>query len=354
MNSEPLLHVRTASKRFGGERRLLGAPTPSIRAVHEVDLDLYPGDSLGVVGESGCGKSTLARMIMGIIPPSEGEIYFRGEDITGIRGERRRDLYRRIQFVFQDPQSSLNPRKTVRQILEAPMVELLGLERASREERLLELMDLVNMRPEFLDRHPHEFSGGQAQRIGIARALAPKPELLILDEPVSALDVSIQAQILKLLLSLKHDLNLTYLFISHDLAVVDYLCDRVVVMYLGSVIEHGTAAQIFDSPRHPYTHVLLGSVPEPGDYQSTRLKLEGELPDPSNPPAGCPFAPRCYRVQPRCWESPPPLEDYGDGHEAACYYADDPQPPPQKHPDDANGADTAASAPRGRRARTDL
>lgn len=344
----PILHVHAASKRFGGERRLIGAPTPTIRAVHEVDLELYAGDSLGVVGESGCGKSTLARMIMGIIPPSAGEIYFRGEDVTGITGERRRELYRRIQFVFQDPQSSLNPRKTVRQILETPMSELLGLERQARETRLLELMDLVNMRPEFLDRHPHEFSGGQAQRIGIARALAPDPELLILDEPVSALDVSIQAQILKLLLSLKRDLNLTYLFISHDLAVVDYLCDRVAVMYLGGVVEQGTAEQIFDAPRHPYTHVLLGSVPEPGNYESTRLKLEGELPDPSNPPTGCPFAPRCYRVQDRCRAAPPPLVDYGAGHEAACYFADSPEPPPKLAPEERT------PAPDGRRARTDI
>ena len=326
----PLLSVHGTSKRFGGKRRLIGGPTPTIRAVHEVDLELYPGDSLGVVGESGCGKSTLARMIMGIIPPSGGEIYFRGRDITSLGADKRKELYRSVQFVFQDPQSSLNPRKTVRQILETPMIELLGLEKPERERRLLELMDLVNMRPEFLDRHPHEFSGGQAQRIGIARALAPDPELLILDEPVSALDVSIQAQILKLLLSLKRDLNLTYLFISHDLAVVDYLCDRVAVMYLGGVVEHGSAEQIFDAPRHPYTHVLLASVPEPGNYESTRLQLEGELPDPSNPPAGCPFAPRCYRVQPRCWEAPPPLVDYGAGHEAACYFGDDPKPPPEK------------------------
>ena len=326
----PLLLLRNVGKRFGGSRRLIGAKTPEVRAVHEVDLALYPGDSLGVVGESGCGKSTLARMIMGIIPPSEGELVFRGQDIAGMRGARRKEVYRRIQFVFQDPQSSLNPRKTVRQILETPMIELLGMEKADRDERLLELMDLVNMRPEFLDRNPHEFSGGQAQRIGIARALAPRPELLILDEPVSALDVSIQAQILKLLLSLKRDLNLTYLFISHDLAVVDYLCDRVAVMYLGSVVEQGSGGQIFASPRHPYTHILLGSVPDPERNDVRRLDLEGELPDPSNPPPGCPFAPRCYRVQPRCWETPPPLVDYGSGHEAACYFADNPEPPPVK------------------------
>ncbi len=327
---EPLLEVRNTGKRFKGKRRLIGARAPEIRAVHQVDLTLYPGDSLGVVGESGCGKSTLARMIMGIIPPSEGEIFFRGRDVTGLRGSKRRELYKSIQFVFQDPQSSLNPRKTVRQILETPMIELLGLDRASRKNRLHKLMDLVNMRPEFLDRHPHEFSGGQAQRIGIARALASDPEVLILDEPVSALDVSIQAQILKLLLSLKRDLNLTYLFISHDLAVVDYLCDRVAVMYLGSVVEKGTGAQIFDAPRHPYTHVLLASVPEPGDYETTRLELRGELPDPSDPPPGCPFAPRCYRVQPRCRQSPPPLLDYGEGHEAACYFGDNPEPPPAR------------------------
>ncbi len=327
---EPLLEIRNTGKRFGGKRRLIGGATPEIRAVHQVDLALYPGDSLGVVGESGCGKSTLARMIMGIIPPSEGKIFFRGKDVTGLKGTQRRELYKRIQFVFQDPQSSLNPRKTVRQILETPMIELLGMDRASRERRLHKLMDLVNMRPEFLDRHPHEFSGGQAQRIGIARALASDPEVLILDEPVSALDVSIQAQILKLLLSLKRDLNLTYLFISHDLAVVDYLCDRVAVMYLGSVVEEGAGAQIFDAPRHPYTHVLLSSVPEPGDYDATRLELGGELPDPSNPPPGCPFAPRCYRVQPQCREAAPPLVDYGEGHEAACYFGDDPQPPPAR------------------------
>lgn len=324
----PLLRIEGVSRYFGGERRLIGARTPRIRAVNDVNLELNPGDSLGVVGESGCGKSTLARMIMGIIPTSEGRVLFRNEDISQFRGSRRVELYRQIQFVFQDPQSSLNPRKTVRQILEQPMIELLGLDRASREARLFELMDLVNMRPEFLDRHPHEFSGGQAQRIGIARALAPEPEILILDEPVSALDVSIQAQILKLLLSLKRDLDLTYLFISHDLAVVDYLCDRVAVMYLGGVVEEGGAAQIFESPRHPYTHILLASVPEPGKREPTRIRLTGELPNPADPPAGCPFVTRCYRAQPECGDAAPPIAEYGDGHAAACYFADEPQPPP--------------------------
>mgnify|MGYP006276461189 CR=1 FL=1 len=385
-SDEPLLEIRNTGKRFGGNRRLIGERTPEIRAVHQVDLALYPGDSLGVVGESGCGKSTLARMIMGIIPPSEGAIFFRDKDITGLKGAERRELYKSIQFVFQDPQSSLNPRKTVRQILETPMIELLGLDRATREKRLYKLMDLVNMRPEFLDRHPHEFSGGQAQRIGIARALASDPEVLILDEPVSALDVSVQAQILKLLISLKHDLGLTYLFISHDLAVVDYLCDRVAVMYLGQVMEEGSADDIFRNPRHPYTHVLLKSVPEPGRHEPTKFRLSGELPNPADPPKGCPFAPRCYRAVERCHKEKPALENYassvpgaaasrpgadsglagaeaaasragsslgegsntragtshrGDsdirsGHFAACFFADNPVPPPETAEENAS------------------
>jgi peptide/nickel transport system ATP-binding protein len=297
---------------------------------------------------------------MGIIPPSEGEIFYRGRDIAGLDGAERRELYKHIQFVFQDPMSSLNPRKTVREILAAPMKELLGIEAKAREKRMLRLMEIVNMRPEFLDRHPHEFSGGQAQRIGIARALATDPEILILDEPVSALDVSIQAQILKLLISLKHDLGLTYLFISHDLAVVDYLCDRVAVMYLGQVMEEGSADDIFRNPRHPYTHVLLKSVPEPGRQEPTKFRLSGELPNPADPPKGCPFAPRCYRAVDRCHEEKPALEDYAAtapgatasrpdgptpqlreqssrageqssraGHFAACFFADNPVPPPE-------------------------
>lgn len=363
---EPILQIRDVSRRFGGKRRFLGPPTPLIRAVEAVSIDLHQGDSLGVVGESGCGKSTLARTIMGIIPPTEGEIFYRGRDIAGLQGAERRELYKQIQFVFQDPMSSLNPRKTVREILAAPMKELLGIGPDEREKRMLRLMDIVNMRPEFLDRHPHEFSGGQAQRIGIARALATDPEILILDEPVSALDVSIQAQILKLLISLKHDLGLTYLFISHDLAVVDYLCDRVAVMYLGQVMEEGSADDIFQNPRHPYTHVLLKSVPEPGRHEPTKIRLSGELPNPADPPAGCPFAPRCYRAEDRCHQEKPALLDYssssssssssdaaggaadaavgtadaaGDsraGHFAACFFADNPVPPPEPAVEDAS------------------
>ncbi|MFP4152835.1 MAG: ABC transporter ATP-binding protein [Alkalispirochaeta sp.] len=327
-DTNAILEIRDLHRDFGGERRFLAGRTPVIHAVNGVDITLERGDSLGVVGESGCGKSTLARMIMGIIPPTGGSIAYRGRDITSLTAQERRELYRNIQFVFQDPTSSLNPRKTVREILEAPMKKLLDLDQTARTRRLSELMERVNMREEFLDRHPHEFSGGQAQRIGIARALAVQPEMLILDEPVSALDVSIQAQIIDLLKALKRDLDLTYLFISHDLAVVDYLCDRVAVMYLGEVVEEGTAAQIFEHPRHPYTHVLLDSVPDPEKQAADRQKLSGELPDPSNLPPGCPFAPRCYRVQPECRTTHPELVTYGEsGHRAACFYGDDPRTP---------------------------
>lgn len=330
--STALLSISNLTRTFGGKRRLFGSRTPTIHAVNGVNMELVRGDSLGVVGESGCGKSTLARMIMGIIPPTGGSVHFDGLDITGIRGEQRRRLYRRIQFVFQDPTSSLNPRKTVREILEAPMRKLLSLDQAERDRKVLELMDRVNLREEFLERNPHEFSGGQAQRIGIARALAVDPEILILDEPVSALDVSIQAQILELLKQLKRDLGLTYLFISHDLAVVDYLCDRVAVMYLGEVVEQGSAEQIFTRPRHPYTHTLLASVPEPGRDAPTRAALTGELPDPTSLPAGCAFAPRCYRVTDRCTREHPSLDSWSreseEDHRAACFFADDPQPPP--------------------------
>lgn len=328
--SEPILRIRNLDKYFSERSGLFSAAKPPIQAVSKVSLDVFKGDSLGIVGESGCGKSTLARTIMGITPATSGEILYRGEDIALLKGAALRELYKHIQFVFQDPTSSLNPRKTVRQILQAPMIDLLGLGPHEREERAVELMEKVNMRPEFLDRHPHEFSGGQAQRIGMARALATNPEVLILDEPVSALDVSIQAQILELLRALKDDLGLTYLFISHDLAVVDYLCDRVAVMYLGQVMEEGRANQIFEKPRHPYTNVLLASVPHPDEHSTTSIRLSGELPNPAAPPPGCPFEPRCYRATAECSVTKPVLTDYGDGHKAACFYADNPVPPQEE------------------------
>jgi len=329
MSDSAVLEVRKVSKDFRRGSLLFGAGNV-VHAVTDLSLQLRRGDSLGIVGESGCGKSTLARILVGLIPPTGGQVFFEGEDVTIVSRRRRKELYRKIQFVFQDPLSSLNPRKTVRQLLEAPLVHLLGMERERRKERLLELMETVNLRPESLDRYPHEFSGGQNQRIGIARALAAEPSLIVLDEPVSALDVSIQAQILKLLENLSRSLGVTYLFISHDLAVVERMCEQIAVMYLGNLVEFGTRAQIFASPRHPYTSVLMRSVPAPGTRAVTRVAVHGEPPSPSNLPPGCPFEPRCYRAEAKCAEVKPDLLPYPEGHRAACFFGDDPQPPPME------------------------
>jgi peptide/nickel transport system ATP-binding protein len=251
--SAPLLEAIDLRKEFGG-----GWSKPVLTAVDGVSLAVGQGETLGIVGESGSGKSTVARMLVGLETPTAGRILFAGEEV----GRRRsHDFHRKVQFVFQDPSGALNPRKTIRQILEAPLRYLLGLDRARRRERVEELMHLVNLRPEFLERYPHEFSGGQAQRIGIARALAPDPRLVVLDEPVSALDVSIQAQILVLLNRLKRDLGLAYVFISHDLAVVETLCDRVAVMHRGRVVEQAPRDVLFAKPQHEYTRTLLASVP---------------------------------------------------------------------------------------------
>jgi ABC-type glutathione transport system ATPase component len=256
-----LLCTRDLVHQYGGGRTLFGAPRPQVRAVDGVSLEVRRGATLGIVGESGCGKSTLARMMVGLLAPTSGAIWFDGRSIEVLAREDRKALHRRVQMVFQDPTSSLNPRKTVRQILEAPLKALRGLDAAARRARVVELLALVSLRPEFAERHPHEFSGGQLQRIGIARALAAEPDLIVLDEPVSALDVSIQAQVLGLLADLQTRLGLTYVFISHDLAVVEAVSDEVAVMYFGRVVEHGARAQIFAEPRHEYTRLLLASIP---------------------------------------------------------------------------------------------
>jgi oligopeptide/dipeptide ABC transporter ATP-binding protein len=314
----PLLEIDAVERVFGGGRSLFGGVRPGVHAVQGISLDVRPGETLGVVGESGCGKSTLARMMAGLDRPSAGAIRFKGRDIGG----GGRELARTVQYVFQDPVSSLNPRKTVRAILEAPLVHLLGLPRSRRAERLRELMDAVNLRPEFLDRYPHEFSGGQAQRIGIARALAAEPELIVLDEPVSALDVSVQAQVLNLLEGLKQRFGLTYVFISHDLSVVESVSDRVAVMYFGRLAEIGPASAVFADPRHHYTRLLLNSAPAPGRSLADVEVLEGELPDPFAPPAGCAFAARCPAADDLCLSRRPSL---GEGavdaeHLAACFH----------------------------------
>jgi ABC-type glutathione transport system ATPase component len=259
--SDVVLAVRDVVREFGGRRRLFRAPRPTIRAVDGVSIDVLRGRTLGIVGESGSGKSTLARMMVGLLPATAGDIELDGRPVAKLLSEDRRALYRRVQMVFQDPFGSLNPRKTVRQILEAPLKALQGMSHSDRRDRVRELMALVRLRAEFADRHPHEFSGGQCQRIGIARALAAGPELVILDEPVSALDVSVQAQILALLADLQSRLNLTYVFISHDLAVVETISSEVAVMQFGKIVERGSRSEIFANPRHEYTRLLLSSIP---------------------------------------------------------------------------------------------
>jgi len=296
-------------------KRLFGPPRGVLQAVHPTDLEVRRGETLGIVGESGCGKSTLARMLVGLQPPSAGRIEIEGAALN------RADpaaFGRRIQYVFQDPVSSLNPRKTIRQILEVPLIRLHGMGRAAREARIAEIFAAVNLRPEFLSRYPHEFSGGQAQRIGIARALAAAARILILDEPVSALDVSVQAQVLNLLAELKAEFGLTYLFISHDLAVVEAVSDRIAVLYFGAVVEEGPAERVFSTPRHPYTQLLAESAPQVG--RPLGGGAAGELPDPLNPPPGCAFAGRCPRATALCRAERPALRPIEGEQRAACHH----------------------------------
>ena len=308
------LRLSNLSKTFPGRKSLLGRASGSVKAVHPVSLEVAHGETLGIVGESGCGKSTLARMLVGLLAPSTGTIEIDGTALgaSGANG-------RRIQYVFQDPVSSLNPRKTIRQIMEAPLRSLHGLRQAACDRRISEIFASVNLREEFLDRYPHEFSGGQAQRIGIARALAADARILVLDEPVSALDVSVQAQVLNLLADLKSAYDMTYLFISHDLAVVEAVSDRVAVLYFGSVVEIGPAEVIFEAPRHPYTRLLAESAPVVGRHLRPPESAETELPDPLNPPPGCAFAARCPAASERCRREVPALLGEGAA-QVACHH----------------------------------
>ncbi|PWK58119.1 ABC transporter ATP-binding protein [Roseicyclus mahoneyensis] len=312
----PALRLDTLSKTFPLGRSLFGPERPGVRAVHPITLDVMPGETLGIVGESGCGKSTLARMLVGLIPPTTGTIEIEG---AALDNADPAVFGKRIQYVFQDPISSLNPRKTIRQIMEAPLKLLHGMDRAARTTRIAEIFETVSLRADFLDRYPHEFSGGQAQRIGIARALAAEARILILDEPVSALDVSVQAQVLNLLADLKARLGLTYLFISHDLAVVEAVSDRIAVLYFGSVVELGRAEDVFRTPRHPYTKLLADSAPVVGRPLRAPEGAETELPDPLNPPEGCAFRARCPRATDLCRKLVPTLAPADAGHSVACH-----------------------------------
>jgi peptide/nickel transport system ATP-binding protein len=311
------LKLTDLSKSFPVGRSLLGKSTGSVKAVHPLSLSVTQGETLGIVGESGCGKSTLARMLVGLLEPTTGQIEIDGKALDNADPA---EFGKRIQYVFQDPISSLNPRKTIRQIMEAPLKRLHGMTAPERKRRISEIFESVNLREEFLDRYPHEFSGGQAQRIGIARALAANARILILDEPVSALDVSVQAQVLNLLADLRREFDLTYLFISHDLAVVEAVSDRIAVLYFGSVVEVGPAEEVFAQPKHPYTKLLADSAPVVG-RPLTPPEAEGtELPDPLNPPKGCAFAARCPRATDRCRAEVPKLAPVGTASEAACFH----------------------------------
>ncbi|RID89818.1 ATP-binding cassette domain-containing protein [Gemmobacter lutimaris] len=315
----PALQVDGLSKSFPVGRGLLRGATTMVHALQPLSLEVRPGETLGIVGESGCGKTTLARMLVGLSQPSTGTILIDGKPLDT---SDRRVSSQQIQYVFQDPISSLNPRKTIRQTMETPLRILFGMDAAARTARIHEVFEAVNLRPEFLDRYPHEFSGGQAQRIGIARALLARPKIIVLDEPVSALDVSVQAQVLNLLADLKTQYGLTYLFISHDLAVIEAVSDRIAVLYFGTLVEIGAADRIFARPSHPYTRLLARSAPVVGRPLAPQDTAGAELPDPLNPPPGCAFAQRCPKVSQLCRTKVPQLQETGETQRAACHHPD--------------------------------
>ena len=318
----PLLEVRGLTKNFEIRRGLFARA--SLRAVSDIDLELKAGEACGLVGESGSGKSTLARLILRLLEPTAGEIRFDGRDITTIAKHDLQQLRRRMQVIFQDPHSSLNPRKTIFKCVAEPLVIHDRMRGSPLRRRVEELLEVVGLGRGFMYRYPHELSGGQKQRVCIARAVALDPQLLVLDEPTSALDVSVQAQILEFLTDLQQRLGLTYLFISHNLAVVRHVCDRVAVMYLGQIVEQGATEAVFDRPMHPYTQALLAAVPLPQAVQdSGAIPLDGDIPSPIDLPTGCPFHTRCpQRIGPVCTERPPPLLDDGNGRQVACHLYD--------------------------------
>ena len=325
---EVFIEVRNLKKHFPIMRGVLRRQVGAVKAVDGVSFDIYKGETLGLVGESGCGKSTTGRSILQLLTPTDGQVHFKGQDLTKLGQNELRKARRHMQMIFQDPYASLNPRMTVGNIISEPLeIHNIG-DAASRKERVKELLKIVGLNPYFINRYPHEFSGGQRQRIGVARALATNPDFIVADEPISALDVSIQAQVVNLLDDLKAELGLTYLFIAHDLSMIRYISDRVAVMYLGKVVELSEKDQVFDHALHPYTQALLSAIPIPDpekEEKRQRLILEGGVPSPANPPSGCHFHPRCSYATDICHEVDPEFRNMsknGTAHWVACHHAE--------------------------------
>ena len=328
-SKEVLVQVKNLKKYFPILRGVLRRQVGAVQAVDSITFDIFRGETLGLVGESGCGKSTAGRAILQLLKPTEGQVFFEDQELTNLSKAEMRKVRRDMQIIFQDPFASLNPRMTLGSIIGEPLqIHNIG-DADSRKERVKELLELVGLNPYYINRYPHEFSGGQRQRIGIARALATNPSFIVADEPISALDVSIQAQVVNLLDDLKEELNLTYLFIAHDLSMVRYISDRVAVMYLGRIVELSDESTVFNKPLHPYTQALLSAIPIPDpvlEEERHRTILEGDVPSPADPPSGCRFHPRCRYATEICEEVDPEYRDMGNGsgeHWVACHHAED-------------------------------
>ncbi len=320
MEKNKILSLKNVSKTFPVGKSLLGKPTNFVHAVNNVSFDVYEGETFSIVGESGCGKSTTGRLINHLMNPDSGEIWFMGKEISKITQDEMRPLRKDMQMIFQDPAGSLNPRMKVAELIEEPLLIHTDLDEAGRMKIVNELLGIVGLSAKHAQRYPHEFSGGQKQRVGIARALTVNPKLVIADEPISALDVSIQAQVLNLLNRLQQDYKLTYVFISHDLSVVEMISDRIAVMYLGFVVETAPKELLYKTPMHPYTEALLSAVPIPDPtLNKERIILEGDIPSTINLPKGCPFAARCKKCKPECLERRPETKEVEPGHFVACH-----------------------------------